>query len=471
MKLDFDAQLTGSNGVTFPVHCEIRPPSVGGQKSMIRVEVPSQHIPAEAPENPCTVAGKCGVFDIKMEGVHWRRFPGNLNNTMALNAIELLHVERLVVKRPSRSDRREIRFHLAPISYLRSQSSFVCFSDSSNSKELFVLDLPGLGQTSFLVEWVTVYHRDAEIPGATVSAGFCAVANLPSDGSKDVDRIVSKFKSSLEVLSVLFRQATTLHGWSCSDGETISTWIAPLEPNMTFSAHEDRGDYVARPQVFIECAAILVKAYEEADKETRSLVRHLSVALNPHVHAKSADRFSFMFSALERVVESAWRKDRTPGEASDTTDELIEHLKRLQKSVAADGGEHALAISARIGGLVKVVSSPSIRDKFDAFFRLYPMMSIYSADLWPVLGTEKERGLREIRNALAHGRGSFVPVNVVAVAGWHLAILLERLVFVLLNIGIPEGIDLNSYLLRHGARGWYERDWWVPLRSSKDRPI
>lgn len=64
------------------------------------------------------------------------------------------------------------------------------------------------------------------------------------------------------------------------------------------------------------------------------------------------------------------------------------------------------------------------------------MPFFYHADLWPILGSKKQRGLREIRNALAHGRGSFVSVDVIAVAEWHLAILLERLIFVLLGMTV-----------------------------------
>ncbi len=350
MKFYFDAELRSADGAALPVYCEVQPPYVGGQRSQIRVAVPAQHITEDPPGNPCALSGKSGAFTIIMQGVHWRRFPTSSRGTLGLEAIELFHIERLTVQHPSMNVGREIRFHLAPISYLRSESSGVSFGEKSHSEGLFVLDLPNLGATRFVVEWVTIYHRDAEIPGATVIAGFSAVVGLPPDGPIDADRIVAKFRSSLEVLSVLFRQAVSLHGWTYSDDETASTWIEPLEANVTPSAREGRGDFVAHPQVFAECATNLAHAYEKAGKEIRSLIRHLSVALNPHTNSRSADRFLFMFSVLERVVEFAWKRDQTPQSPTVTTHAVIKHLEQLKEAVVAEDGENAPEISARLGG-------------------------------------------------------------------------------------------------------------------------
>ncbi len=468
MKFDFDAELTGADGAVLPVYCEVQPPNVGGQKSLIHVAMPAHHITIKPPDNPCTLLGKSGAFTISLQEVHWRCFPTYSKSTLGLETIELLHVERLTIRHPPVNARREIRLHLAPISYLRSESSCVSFGDRSHTEDLFVLDLPYLGATRFVAEWATIYHRDAEIPGATVIAGFSAVADLPPDSPIDADQMVAKFRNSLEILSVLFRQAVTLHGWTYTDGQTVSTWINPLEPNVTQSAREERGDFVARPQVFVECATRLTHAYGKADAKTRSLVRHLSVAVNPHTNSRTKDRFLFMFSALERVIESAWMRDKTPNSPAATTHAVVQHLEQLKETVVAEDGENASEISARLAGLISVVNRPSIRDKFESFLRVYPAMNQYCADLWPVLGSDKKRGLREVRHALAHGSSSFVSQDVVAVAEWHLAILLERVIFVLLDMIAPEGISPNSFLLRTGGRGWYERDWWVPLQSKPD---
>ncbi|WP_420467937.1 hypothetical protein [Panacagrimonas sp.] len=246
----------------------------------------------------------------------------------------------------------------------------------------------------------------------------------------------------------------------------MSTWIAPLEPKVTPCARDDRGDFVARPHEFVECATSLVDAYRKADSKTRSLVRHLSVAVNPHSKSRAADRFLFMYSALERAVEVAWKQNQTPQNPHFTTKALTGHLEQLRKAVADQGGENALEISARLKGLIDVANRPGIRDKLQAFVRAYPMMASYCRDLWPILGSDRRRGLREIRNALAHGSRTSVSSDVLAVAEWHLAILLERVIFMLLGLTLPDGISPGSILLRTAAMGWYEPDQWGPLQSK-----
>lgn len=471
LKFEFDATLLGADGASFQVHCEVQEPLVGGQKAQIHIAVPAQHITENPPENPCSLSGGNGFVTINMEGVHWRRFPTSSSCSLGLETVELLHVDRLTVSRPVTNPKKEIRFHLANISYLRSRSNFVQFGNSENPRELFLLNLPPLGPTSFVVEWVTIYHRDAETLGASVHAGFSAVTALPTNGPVEIETLVANFKRCLDILAIPFRQAVSLLGWTYNDGQTISTWIAPLAPAVTPSAREDRGEHVAKPQLFVECAAALAGAYENADVQTRSLVRHLSLAVNPHSDLRYRDHFMFMFSGFERVIESAWKRDKTPNSPTVTTHAVIMHLEQLIETVVSEGGADALVVSQRLSGLIKVVKGASIQDKLKAFFRVYSAMNGFCLDLWPILGVGKERGLREIRHALAHGSGSLISPNVLAVANWHMAILLERMVFVLLEVPMPEGISPNSFLLRMGGKGWYEQDWWGPLRSQPDQLI
>lgn len=471
MKLDFDAELRGADGAAVPVYCEVQPPSVGGQKGVIRVAVPAVHISREPPRNPCVLEGRSGAVSIRMQGVHWRRFPASSKGTLGLESIELLHVERMTISHPSMSARKQIRFHLGPISYLRSESNSVMFGGRSGSEELFALDLPGLGVTRFVAEWVTTYHRDAEVPGATVIAGFSALADCPANGSIDDRRTVEAIRSALDVLSILFRQAVPLHGWTYTDGQTVSTWVAPLEPNLTPSTREDRGDFVVSPKAFAECATRLARAYEVADVKTRSLVRRIAVAVNPHSRARTADRYLFMFSAFERVIKHAWERERSREAPTATTYLVIKRLEQAMDAVIAEGGEGATEVAARLAGFIDAVRRASIRDKVEALLRNYPIMSDCCADLWPVLGSDKEPGLKDVRDALAHGSRSRVSLDVVMVAERHLAILLERTVFVLLGLALPNGLVPGSALLRAGGRGWYERETWVQLRSKPKQPI
>lgn len=241
---------------------------------------------------------------------------------------------------------------------------------------------------------------------------------------------------------------------------------------MTTSAHEERGDFVEKPQDFEQCVNGLIRAFADAEPKTKSLVRHLLLVLNPYVENRNYDHFLSMFNAFERVIEAAWKMNSTPSCSCISNNALVSRLQGLIESVRADGGEDADVLIQRLSGFINTVESGvSWTNKLESFLRVYPTLARCSADLWPVKGTDKKRELKEIRNALAHGRGSFVSMDVIAVANWHLGILMERLIFVLLGVVVPEGIRPYSDLLRHGAGGWYEKDFWTPLQSKPDQRI
>lgn len=472
MKLSFDAELKGSNGKLLPVYCEVQTPHLGGQKAHIQIAVPGSAITTMPPSSPCTLAAKAGELAVTMQGVHWRYFPTWSNTKHGLEHIELLHVDRLTVGRPSTDTCKEFQFHLGPVDYLRNESNYLV-RDGSARQDLFVLAHPEFGDIRFVVDWVTVYNHAPEVLGATVFGGFCAIVKLPESLPLDEEKIVEKFKSALEVLSVLFRQAVKLHGWTFSqDHQTVTTWVDPIDPIVTTSAHKERGDFVEKPLKFVNCANGLIRAYSDAEPKTRSLIRHLLLVVNPYVEKRNYDHFLSMFNAFERVIEAAWKMDSTPLSPCVTNNALVSLLEGLIESVQADGGDAAAVLAERLRRFIRTVDSGvSWTTKLESFLRVYPAVGHYCADLWPVKGTDKKRGLKEIRNALAHGRGSFVSMDVIAVASWHLGILLERLIFVLLGVGVPEGIRPSSDLLRNGGKGWYGSDYWIPLQSKQDQPI
>lgn len=471
IKFNFDAELKGLNGIVLPVHCEIQPPYLGGQKAHIQIAVPGSAITTMPPSSPCTLAAKCGALAVTMQGVHWRYFPTGSNTKHGLEPIELFHVERLTVSRPSTDAHNEFQFHLGPVDYLRKESNYLPHRDGSARQDLFVLAHPEFGDIRFVVDWVTVYNRAAEVLGASVFGGFCAIAKLPDSMPLDEAKIVEKFQSVLEVLSVLFRQAVKLHGWTFThDHQSVTTWVGPMDPIVTASALEERGDFVERPQNFVQCANGLIRAYAVAEPKTRSLIRSLLSAINPYVKKRGDDHFFNMFKAFEKVIEAAWKSDSSSFSPSVLDNALISQLEGLIKSVRVDSGNDVDVLTGRLQGFIKKVKSGDGHvNKFESFIRLYPAMGHYCADLWPVNGTDKKGGLKEIRNALSHG--SYVSTDVITVANWHLGILMERLIFVLLGVGVSEGIRPNSDLLRQGGRGWYERDFWIPFQPKKDQAI
>lgn len=469
----FDGELTGGDGARFGVHCEVESPLVGGQRARVRVSIPVRHLRKDPPRNPCVVAGGNGATKFHLTGVHWKRFPTVSNDgALGLAEVDLLHVDKLIESHPCSSKSDELRVHLAPIAFFRREASHLPLWNGAGCHRLFSLLLPGVGLTQFVVDQVTQYEHDADIPGAAVLLGFSAVLPLSIPNLNDVEQIVEKFKESLPTLSVLFRQAVTIHGWTfAGHGEHSSTWVHPLQPNSPSSAWDERGEFVARPQEFIECANKLTRAYAEAETGVKSLVRHLSAAVAPHIWMGAPERFMFMFKVFERVIEFAFRKDESACSATSSDAALIEALQRARNEVLDVGREHAASVADRLTGFVKLVGKASVQSKLDSLYRVYPGISGCTDDLWPIVGTERKRGLRDLRNALAHGRSASVPADVVAVATWHLGVLLERVIFVLLGQPLPEGIAPRSVLLSFAGRGWYERQWWEEVRTRPDRPV
>lgn len=470
MKYGFDAWLKGADGNSLPVYCEVQIPHVGGQKASVLITISSEYLTDTPPKNPCEVVGTFGEISISMSGVHWRIFPLNMGHAHGQQTIELLNIERMTLSRPYRTADRELRLHLAPVEFLRRQSGTVLFNGGEGFKELFRLNLPGLGVTKFIMEWVTTYHRDAELPGASTVAGFSAIVDTPLGIPVDAHYLVKRFRRNLDILSVLFRQAITLHGWTWTDQLSASTWFLPLSPRRTPCAHDDRGDDVVLPTSFVQVADALLDAFDKADRKTQSLARHIAVALNPHQSAQAESRFLFIYSVLERAVKSTGKSNNIDNPADDSTNTLMRLLMELRADVIRANGEGA-DIANRILGLVDHVQRPNSKNEYDRFFQKYSSMSYYSSDLWPLKGQGKNRGLKELRNAMAHGRGSYVPADVTSVAQWHISILLERFIFVLLKMDVPEGIKPDSYLLESGGRGYYDKDFWAPLQSKPDIAI
>lgn len=461
----FDGALTGDDGATRPVHCKVQPPVVGGQEGKVSIGLPAEALHQHPPSNPCTVMGQSGATVLELRGVYWKIFPqASLSGAqLSLSEVELLHVGSLTITYPCETTDAALRIHLGAADFLRREASFVSFSDESHSKVLFTLSMPRLGDVQFACDWATYYHRDARIPGASIVAGFTAI--VEADDQANIGERVGAFKNLSVPLSLLFRQAITVHGWTFrGTAATRTIWLDPLQPHVTVSAHEERGDWVIRPQEFSQRAAEFLKKFDEASARVQGLVHDISVAVAPHVNMRSEDRFVTMFSAFERVVEFGYRLDRDSSrlERSDAAVKAI--LEKAAANAAMANDEDSLAVSARLAGFAAMIRRPSVASKLESFANAFPRMHGYMADLWPVV--RGPRSLREIRHSLAHGGDLRSSHDTVAVATWHLGILLERTAFVLLGLDLPVGLQPGSFHLRHGAKGWYDRNWWEPMSKN-----
>jgi hypothetical protein len=379
--------------------------------------------------------------------------------------IELTHIGSIRITEPWPPSSREICFHISAVYFLRWESGAVSYTDPAQVKELFSLAIPSQGRLSFSIHWATEYNRHPQPPGATVHAGYCASFQLKEDDRRRPDELIPTLKDVLGILSVLFRQAITLHGWTLRSATSkVSHWIDPIEPNYAPGQDAQRGDFVPFPDEFKQVAEELIGRFTTAEPALKNLIRHLSVAVAPHIERNAAHSFTAMFSALERAIDYVYSRATKAGPSSADS-ALIKHLRTMRAEVEQSGIEEVSALLLRIDGFIETIRSgrPSFGRKLQVLLEIYPALRTYTADLWPIQGSRKEPGFKEIRNSLSHVSEG-VNHQSLAVAGWHLSILLERLVCVLLEARVPKGIAPRSTWL--SRNGWYEHQYWDALRRQ-----
>lgn len=74
--------------------------------------------------------------------------------------------------------------------------------------------------------------------------------------------------------------------------------------------------------------------------------------------------------------------------------------------------------------------------------------SVKNDDLWPLSGPDALPGLKEVRDKLAHSGSKAIHPQGLAVATWHLSILLERVLLTFLKIPLSDTSAAPHRLVR-----------------------
>lgn len=470
-KTSFDAIVTDSKGQKLDVDCCVSEPVVSGAAAFITIQVPLTANRHAELVNPCSLQGKAGRLDIEIDELWYHRLPlGGTRRKLARDVLDLSHVGRLTVQSDHwKNEEAFVLFHLSAVEYLKhhTQAAMTDYSSTpSMSIELFKIHAIGLGDIVFLKRW-SIHHRQEGDISAKIYDGFSAQVACQEQDLHDIDSMVKRFKEVLIVLSVLFRQAVTLHGWEKFGRTTIeSTWLEPLHPNLAPYMPPEPNNDLTFPNEFQACAQSLVDKYLAASDVVKKAVHLLSVAVAPHVKTTAAGNFSAMFSALEEAIALEKLTVEERGNLRESDGELTKQLTQLRFSIDNDKPPHFERLSERIEGIIKAVGSggPSFSVRFQKFVSAHPPLNLYMSDLWPVTGTSKIPGLKQIRDSLAHGLQHKHSSQALGVSLWHFSILIERLVFILVGATVPKGIHINSALL--SREEWYGRSYWTALQKN-----
>jgi hypothetical protein len=173
-----------------------------------------------------------------------------------------------------------------------------------------------------------------------------------------------------------------------------------------------------------------------------------------------------MFGALEDAFSTEKLSVTEKEKLRATNSELTRRLTALQVQLDQEKPNHHEILRNRIGGFITSIESgrPSFAVRFEKFASKYPQLRIYMADLWPLVEKSMTPNLKQIRDSIAHGLQNKYHAQVLSVARWHLSILIERLVFVILELPVPKGINIKSRFL--SGEDWYNRSYWIQLQKK-----
>lgn len=468
-RISFDAVIKDKDGRTIEADCYLKEPSTNGLAAEISIEIPLKGNKIENFKNPCSLIGSEGGFEIEIKNLHYRSITFDTTQRKHARAIlKISYAEYLRIKTNfHRSERKIIKFLISSARFLKNnnRSRNINYSSTPNMNiELFNIKTLELGNIKFIKFWH--FHRtDANGVEAEIHTNFAA--EIQYNNIDKIDYLVEKMREVLDCLSILTRQAITLHGWIWEKTDGIETmWLNPITPNTTPDMTEEPPIDLCFPQEFQTCAQTLVQKFLQADLDKKNAVKLLSNALAPHVIRSTEANFLALFGALEEVIalEKLTRQEKE--KLRETDQDLINALLEKKQQLETSENPNSIAVAKRLEGYAQSVrnSGPSFNVRFEKFKSTYQNLPEYMDDLWPIQGSEKMPGLKNLRDSLAHGLKKKYSHQTIAVAQWHFARLAERLVFLVLGIDVPKGISPQSSLLQKDP--WYAHTKWYSLRSS-----
>lgn len=472
--ISFDAVITDIKGKKLEAECRVSEPLSSGLPADISIEIPLTDKEITGLENPCTLHSINSAYDIEIQDLWYRSMPaGRTRRRHARGTFGIQHAGQLSVRLNNfKSEKTLLRFNLSPIRFFQEhfEKKFVNYSNTPNMEiELFKLNTIELGEIRFIKYW-SIHHVGKKDITAEIYASFAAEINCEETTTTCIAELANKIRDVLTLLSILTRQAITLHGWEWRKSDsTETTWIYPLDPNLAPDMALEPIQDLCLANEFQSHAQALVEKYLAASADLKEAVTLLSVALAPHIEKTTSSNFLALFSVLEQVISLEKLTTEEKKKLKETDDALISELLKLKLNIENENGIHADILAARIDGLISKAKnpSPSFMVRFKNFQNSYPGFNRYILDLWPVSGNEKKPGLKQIRDSLAHGLRQRHNTQAIAVAHWHFARLSERLVFILLDAEVPKGIEINSSSL--ARENWYSRMYWQSVQEKANQ--
>lgn len=465
--LELEAKLIDTSGMQIPVICRIERPPCSGMPIFLELR---SVLPLERRiESPCQIIGETGSLSLEIKNFYCSKYRlTEPSRKYSFGLIQGMHADHLKLKGITYST-PSIKFNLSPSNFLSRLGSFKSERYSSTPGQvtkLFEIEISGIGKIQFRKEWSFIYKNDQHL-NAEIYDTYTALIELSAENPPAIDELIARFEDVLRMLSVMFRQAVSILGWEHSDGETSTHfWRNPLEPHLPPYLRQSFDPELASESEFITCAESLINSFMEKKGDIKKRLIEISISIAPHLDLPTDQRFVSLFSVFERTLDLTKRSRSEKIAAQSEKRRLVEILNNSLEALDVVGNEVDQAVKRRIEGIVKNIEHDglSFSAKLQIMREKIPNFRSAEIDLWPIEGKSNTNGLKNIRNNLAHSSPGKVPVHVLDVAEWHFHVLLERLVFVLTDTKIPEGIKINSVRL---DGEWYRRGHWEPLFKNE----
>jgi hypothetical protein len=464
MSYEFDGKLVSANDQTVVIDCRVWPPLVGGDVARIELSVPIASMPIPEILNPCHISGKLGtgIVEVWLDDVWYRQMPQDRRprRRAGLAPIVLTHIGKLRMNtrfnKPSvnaqpRSSKMSIKFYLTRNAFLAEHDWLSALSTTPNDQtdELYVVDIPQLGRVRILREWV--FARSGAPDNAVVKSGFCAVVELGDEAAQTTEEYLSHFEDVLMVISIFCRQRIAVLGWEVKyDDRQEQVWKDPLEPLTTKYLPYEPHAYLVNQRCFATLTSTATEELIELDPKMKDIFKHITLGLAPFINMQTSERFLSMFHALEACRVLA---PKVVGDAK--ADVVLKEALKASKQGLDD------SIAERIDGFIEMVEKgkPSLKQQLGWVLAEW---KIQTGDLWPLSGPDNLPGLKEVRDKLAHSGPKALHTQGLAVATWHLSILLERVLLTLLNISIADTAAASNRLMREE---WYQPAYLLEQRK------
>lgn len=434
----FDSKLIDTNEKELLIDCQILLPNTWGEKVVIELAIPNSEMPIERLENPSRLI-PCDYPEtlMEMKNVHYRSLTRKIipSRKRGQTPISIAHIDSLYLVEKFTYD--ENKFYI----YISSSDFFdKCIQeyDDNQIDEVAKFNCPKLGNIKLQRYGVKASVKNSN--QILQSYGY-RLEVLFSEDVLTTEYILKHICPTLDLISILLRQRILVYGWeSFKDNIHSRFWKYPLNPIKTNYVGVDPKNYLVTLKQFQVQVNTGIENYQSLNEQRKDSLFQLSYSLSPAIVLKDEERFMSLFRGLESISSKLSScKELT------TEDELLkDSLTKVSESFKQTNPK----IFDRVNGLIKMVSKNdlSLKDKLKL---LLENENVLCANLWSVEG---DKGLTGIRNKLAHKGAVGVNHQGLAVATFHLSLLVERLVFNILRL------TMESYI-----KNQEQRDEWLSI--------